>query len=92
MKKLISILAVLGALLIAPVAAFADEGQVLSETEDEICIETTVYGGGVGVVCGIKTHEPVDTGVEDIIPVLAGGLLVSSFLFYQKAKKTSLIA
>lgn len=88
MKKLITIFTVL-IFLAMPVSVFAD-GEVLGDTTEEVCVETTVYGGGVGVVCGVK-HEPVDTGIEDMVGILASGILVSSGIFYSfsknKAKK-----
>lgn len=59
--------------------------------EDETCVEVQVYGGGVGVVCGAKTHEPVDTDFAGVTPGIIGGSLVgvSAVLAYlsQKAKR-----
>jgi LPXTG-motif cell wall-anchored protein len=59
---------------------FVNPGAVLAQ--EETCV--TVYGGGV--VCGARTeiHEPVDTGLADINPIVLGaGLLsASGVLFY----------
>ena len=76
-KKLATILVTLSFLLV-PVNVQAEE--------EEICVETAIYGGGVGVVCSAKTHEPVDTGVEDVIPFVASGLLAASYGFYKFGK------
>ena len=88
MNKLVTSLILIMTLGFSPGVVLAD-GQVLGEsTEEEICIETTVYGGGTGVVCGIKTHEPVDTGIADNPLILGMGLLVTSALLYKFSKKT----
>lgn len=61
MKKLIAIISLIMVLLVTPGKAFAEDN----------CVQVQVYGGGVGVVCGAKTHEPVDTALIDFNPVLA---------------------
>lgn len=33
----------------------------------QTCVQTTQYGGGVGIVCG--AHTPVETGLADINPL-----------------------
>ena len=82
MQKLFLTLALLGA-LIAPTSVLADH-----EEDVETCVETPVYGGGVGVVCGAKTHEPIDTDLGDInFAVLGGALLTSSLLILRLSKK-----
>jgi len=87
MKKLIISLILLVSMGFAPKAVLAD-GKVLGETtEEEICVETTIYGGQVGYVCGIKTHEPVDTGIADNPLILGAGLLLASGLFYKFSKR-----
>lgn len=91
MNKSILGLVLAFSLLALPVSVKAD-GEVLSETTEEICVQTTVYGGGVGVVCSAKTHEPVDTGVEDFLPVIAGGLFSLSFVSFRVAKKNRQVA
>jgi hypothetical protein len=40
------------------------------------CVQVTQYGGGVGIVCGAK-HEPKDTGLADISPVLLASIFFS---------------
>jgi hypothetical protein len=78
MKKLIVTLAVL-------FLALARAGVVLA---DQVC--TTTYGGGV--VCGAQApeHEPVETGLGDINPLILGiGLIGAStalFVFSRKLK------
>lgn len=64
---------------------------VPSMAEDpEICTQVTQYGGGVGIVCGAK-HEPVDTGLADINPlVLSLMSLTVSGLFYLYSTKNDL--
>jgi hypothetical protein len=42
----------------------------------ETCVQVQVYGGGVGTVCGAKTHETVDTAFEGLTPGMLGGALV----------------
>lgn len=50
---------------------------VPSRAEDvQTCVQVTQYGGGVGIVCGAK-HEPINTGLADINPLV----LSSIFLF-----------
>lgn len=74
MKNLIVIVSLLAA-LVAPRAALAQE---------ETCVG--VYGGGV--VCGVKTHEPVDTALGDINPgILGAGLLVASYILFKLSKE-----
>lgn len=58
--------------------------------EDEAIICPQPYGGGV--VCGVKTHEPVDTGLGENL-VLAGVLALSaSGILRFLAKKSKLVA
>lgn len=77
MKKLIVIYAlVLGAMLM-PTNALAQETEITC---------TSVYGGGV--VCGAKTHEPINAGLGDINPAFLGGaLLVTSGALLYLSKK-----
>lgn len=83
MQKLIITLAVVIGALTAPATALADH-----EQDVETCIETPVYGGGVGVVCGAKTHEPIDTDLGDVnFAILGGSLLASSFFILRLSKK-----
>ena len=81
MKKIITVLLLLIAFSFSPRIVLADQ------IEEEICVEATVYGGGIGVVCGIKTHEPVDTGIADNPLLLGAGLLITSGLLYRFSKK-----
>ncbi len=57
---------------------------------EETCVQVQVYGGGVGTVCGAKTHEPVPADLAGITPVaIAGGLfLASGTLVYLSRKFT----
>lgn len=41
--------------------------------EASTCTKVTQYGGQVGIVCGAK-HEPVETGLADINPLLLSSL------------------
>ena len=55
---------------------------------EETCVQVQVYGGGVGTVCGEKTHEPVPADIAGLNPtILGGGLLLASgaiFVFSRK--------
>lgn len=74
MKKLFLSLVILAAMVSLPKAVLAQEN----------CV--TVYGGGV--VCGASTHEPVETDLGDINPVILGigFLLASGSLLYFSRK------
>lgn len=52
---------------------------------DEAIICPQPYGGGV--VCGVKTHEPVNTGLGENLALIGAGLLVSSLGFLAVSKK-----
>lgn len=78
MKKLIPVLILLLAVTFAPKGVLADE--------QEHCTE--VYGGGV--VCGAKTHTPVNTGIADNPAYIAGAFLVASGILYFLSKKIKL--
>lgn len=58
---------------------------------EEICVQVQVYGGGVGTVCGAKTHETVNTDFAGITPGMVGGALVglSGVLAYFSRKVRS---
>lgn len=58
---------------------------------EEICVQVQVYGGGVGTVCGAKTHETVDADFAGITPgVLGAGLVgLSGVLAYFSRKVRS---
>ncbi len=43
---------------------------------EEVCVQVQVYGGGVGTVCGAKTHEAVETDFAGITPGMVGAGLV----------------
>ena len=78
MKKLIISLSVIAVTFLVPASVLAQE--------DETCV--TVYGGGV--VCGAKTHEPVDTALGDINPgILGGALLLTSYGLYRLSKRSN---
>ena len=74
MKKLFLSLAILVTIFSLPKTILAQEN----------CV--SVYGGGV--VCGAETHEPVDTDLGDINPIVlgAGFLLASGSLLYFSKK------
>jgi len=84
MKKLITVLAILVSILLMP-------GQASAQETVETCVETTVYGGGVGVVCGVKTHTPINTALGDNSLALALVLLGASagLLYLSKKIKVS---
>lgn len=58
--------------------------------EVQTCTQVTQYGGAVGVVCGVK-HEPVETGLADINPVVLASIFFSlagaSLYKYKKLAK-----
>jgi hypothetical protein len=57
---------------------------------EETCVEVQVYGGGVGVVCGVKTHEPVPADIAGISPQAIGsGLIMGSGALVYLSRKFS---
>ena len=56
---------------------------VKANDEEIICPQP--YGGGV--VCGVKTHEPVETGLGENLAMVGAGLLASSSVFLIISKK-----
>lgn len=58
-------------------------GAVLAEDEVVICPQP--YGGGV--VCGVKTHEPVETGLAENLALIGAGLLASSAILVIISKR-----
>lgn len=61
-----------------------------SEVTEEVIICPQPYGGGV--VCGVKTHAPVEAGVGDSLPMIGSGLLGASAMiayFTKKLKKSA---
>ena len=55
---------------------------------EETCVQVQVYGGGVGVVCGTKTHEPVAADLAGVNPTLLGGAMVlASGAFFALSRK-----
>ena len=69
MKKLVLVTAFVSLALLATKPVYA---------EDQTCVQVPVYGGGVGTVCGAKTHEPINTAFEGITPAMVGGALVGA--------------
>jgi len=69
MKKLVLVTALVSLALLAAKPVYA---------EDQTCVQVPVYGGGVGTVCGAKTHEPINTAFEGITPAMVGGALVGA--------------
>ena len=56
----------------------------------ETCVQVQVYGGGVGTVCGEKTHEPVPADLAGITPAMvAGGLFLASGTLMYLSRKFS---
>jgi LPXTG-motif cell wall-anchored protein len=80
LKKFVIFASVL-ALLALPKLALASE----VVTEEIICPQP--YGGGV--VCGVKTHTVLDTGLADNLPLLGAGFILASgaFLYFSKRFK-----
>ena len=79
MKKLLFVASLVLGLYLAP-AAYAEE----------TCVQVQVYGGGVGTVCGAKTHEPVPADLVGITPVtIAGGLFLASGTLVYLSRKFS---
>ncbi|HTK03300.1 MAG TPA: hypothetical protein VL401_00830 [Alphaproteobacteria bacterium] len=76
MQKLFLILVVIFALASAK-PAFAQE---------QVC--TSAYGGGV--VCGIKTHQPVNTGLIDDLPLLGPSFILVSGALFALSRKLKL--
>ncbi len=78
-KQIITSIAFFVAALLVPASVGATTYQ------DVEC--QSVYGGGV--VCGVKTHETVDTAVSDYInPSTVGVLFIgASGVFYMISKK-----
>jgi len=79
MKKLLFAAILVFGLYLAP-AVYAEE----------TCVQVQVYGGGVGTVCGAKTHEPVPADLAGITPVtIAGGLFLASGTLVYLSRKFS---
>ena len=76
MLKKLAVVLVLAAALGMPKLALAD---------DEVVICPQPYGGGV--VCGVKTHVPVNTGIGDSLPMIGSGLLGASGVFAYFSRK-----
>lgn len=56
--------------------------------QETTCVNVPLYGGGVGTVCGAKTHETVDTAFEGVTPGFLGGAFLGvSGIFAYIAKK-----
>lgn len=75
MKKLIPVLIILFAVFSMPKGVVAQD--------NEVCTE--VYGGGV--VCGAKTHTPVETGLADNPAYLGGAFILASGALYLLSRK-----
>ena len=79
MKKLLFAAILISALFMAPAAS-----------AEETCVQVQVYGGGVGTVCGEKTHEPVPADIVGITPAtIAGGLFLASGTLVYLSRKFS---
>lgn len=85
MFKKFVVLAVVFLSLALPSVASANE----IVTEEIICPQP--YGGGV--VCGVKTHVPVETGIAENLTLLGAGFILASgalIYFSKKANKAQL--
>jgi hypothetical protein len=79
MKKLLFTAILVFGLLMAP-GVYAEE----------TCVQVQVYGGGVGTVCGAKTHEPVAADLAGVTPaMIAGGLFLASGTLVYLSRKFS---
>ena len=58
--------------------------------EDEVIICPQPYGGGV--VCGVKTHEPVDAGIGENMALIGILSLGASGILLRLSKKSKLSA
>ena len=56
----------------------------------ETCVQTTQYGGGVTVVCGV--HTPTETGLAENLGLVGGVLLLTSGVFVYFSKKARVAA
>lgn len=87
MERLIVVTSLVVALL-----SFVGSKPVRAEVV-ETCVQVTQYSGAVGVVCGVK-HEPVETGLADINPIVLAStfflLAGASFLKYKKLAKENI--
>lgn len=83
MLRKFAFLALIFVILSLPKVALA------SEVVDEEIICPQPYGGGV--VCGVKTHVPVETGIADNLPLIGAGFLIASgaLLYFSKKFKRS---
>lgn len=69
-------------------AVLANPSKVLADHEKVICPQP--YGGGV--VCGVKTHKPVEAGLAENL-ALAGALAIgASGIFLHLSKKAGATA
>lgn len=80
MKKLIVILTAVIALLSFNLSAVHAE-------DEQDCVSVTQYGGAVGIVCGVKTHEPVDTGLKENLALIGALSVVASGALHYFVKK-----
>lgn len=74
MKKLI--------FLVTTLVVLAMPQKALADHEKVVCPQP--YGGGV--VCGVKTHKPVETGLSENL-ALAGVLALGASSFFSKLSK-----
>lgn len=70
LKKLIVSIVVSGMLLVVSSAS-------LNAEEVETCVTSYQYGGATQQVCGVSTHEPVETGLADINPAMLASIFFS---------------
>ena len=73
-------------LVISLISLAAIASPVMAE-EAQTCVQVSQYSGGVGIVCGAK-HEPVETGLADINPIVLASMFfsLSGYGMYQYRK------
>lgn len=80
MNKLVLLVTLIITLLLSTVS--------ISKAEEvDTCVQVTQYGGAVGIVCGAK-HEPVETGLADINPLVLASVffMFSGYGLYEYKK------
>ncbi|MFC1625721.1 hypothetical protein ACFL1Q_01635 [Patescibacteria group bacterium] len=54
----------------------------------ETCVQTTQYGGGVTVVCGV--HTPTETGLAENLIVIGGVSILTSGILHFLSRRIKL--
>ena len=63
-------------ILVVSLLFLASTASPIMAEEVQTCTQVSQYGGGVGIVCGAK-HEPVETGLADINPLVLASIFFS---------------